>query len=324
MMQLYWVRRGWSPFVLLALLLSACQPSSQGNPATELPTKAQITEAKPLYPQDIGKPDPLAERLCDALQALPQRRKAECCGTSASEGLTSECARILTATLRDGAVRIEASAVDRCIEETSKQLAGCDWVRPLQPAPPDACLGIIQGQLKAGAQCRSTLECRDGLICGGARTTVAGVCREPSAVGGACSRAVDTLVTYARQPTDDRRHPDCVGHCFQGQCAPFAAVGESCLSNQQCTAGAHCAAGRCENGPPPKIGEPCDKTVCEGAAACVDGKCAALKRSGEPCMSPFECQGSCVKDAGATLGTCGMQCSWVPPTAIQPARTPAP
>ncbi len=324
-MRRYWAGRGWPRSVLLALLVSACQSSSQSNPQTgPQPTQPPVAEPKPLYPLNIGKPDPLAERLCGALQAAPLQRKAECCGTTTSGGLTSECVRILTTTLRDGAVRIEAGVVDNCIKATSRQLDGCEWVTPLLPALPEACLEIIQGQLKAGERCRSTLECREGLICRGARTTVAGVCSAPSAVGGACSRAVDTLVTYTRQPTDDPHHPDCLGYCFQGQCSAFAAVGEPCLSNQQCSVGAHCAAGRCVDGPPPKIGEPCDKTICEGAAACVDGKCAALKPSGETCTSPFECQGSCVKNAGTAVGTCGMQCSWVPPTAVQPARTPAP
>lgn len=306
-----------------SVFLPACQSSTQGAAAVE-PSPKAAAAAKPLYPSDVGKPDPIAERLCNALEALPLQRRAECCGGAPSTGMSRECVRVLTATLRDGAVQISAGDVDRCHAETMAQLEGCDWVTPLQPAPPAACLGIIHGQLQAGASCRSTLECRDGLVCHGARTTVAGVCQEPSALGGSCSRGVDTLVTYARQPTDDPHHPDCAGYCFQGQCAAFAKVGDACLSNPQCVTGAHCAAGQCIDGPAPKIGEPCDKTICEGAASCVNGMCVALKPSGESCSSPFECKGSCIKADGAATGTCGPQCSWIPPTAVQPTATPAP
>jgi hypothetical protein len=321
--QPWWTRSGLAPVVLLALPLSACGPLVQRAPQTERPPAARVAERRPLYAATDEQPDPLAVRFCEALHALPRRRKAECCGTNASPGLTGECARILTTTLRDGAVRIDARAVDRCVEDAVEQLDGCDWVSPLPPAPPPSCRGILAGQLDAGQRCRSTLECREGLICRGVRPSTAGVCGPPSAVGETCSAAVDTLVTYTRQPSDDPQHRNCLGFCLRGQCSTLAAIGEPCLSNQQCGPGAHCAAGRCASGPPPTIGQPCERTICEGGSACVDGTCTALKPSGEPCTSPFECQGACIRAAGAPTGTCGMQCTgWVPPASEPPPAAP--
>lgn len=310
--------------ILLALMVmlgTGCQQKEKPAPSGSGQTLARdegasITESvpgvSPVSPVDIGAPDAVAQRLCNALHTLPQTRKAQCCGTTPSSSLASECVRTLSTALRDQAVTLNPGDVDRCVEESSRQLEGCDWVTPLMPRSPETCRNLVHGQLQAGARCRSLLECRDGLFCRGNGPTQTGVCVEPGVVGATCTGFVDTLVTYTRQIDYETRHPECVGFCRAGRCAAFVAVGGACSSSKQCGPGHHCVSGRCVDGPLPNIGEACSGTSC-AVGVCVEGKCVALKAAGEPCTSPFECQAACVKPAGAEVGTCGIQCSNWPP-----------
>ena len=294
--------------VLLVALAGPWTSSGQGRPAKPAPPPPP-TEAL----------DSLAQRLCETLHTLPQKRKDQCCGTSTSGGLATECVRLLSASLRDKAVTLDAADVDRCAADSSRQLEGCNWVTPLMPRTPEACRGILHARLEAGARCRSSLECRDGLFCLGSSPARPGVCAQPSAPGAVCGGGgADTLATYARQTDYETRHPECAGFCLRGRCAAFVASAGACRSNTQCAPGSHCASGRCVEGSPPKLGEACPDTTCAGDAVCVEGKCSPLKKGGEPCTKPFECEASCVIPAGAKTGICGMKCTSWPPAGYTP------
>jgi hypothetical protein len=290
-------RRTTAALVLLVLSTVSRAPRAEAN----APAKA------------ARKPGGLAERLCETLQTLPETRKAQCCGTSPTGGLAGECTRMLGDSLRDKAIVLDPADVERCAEESVRRLGGCDWVTPYTPRTPEGCHGILHGRLDAGAKCRSSLECKDGFFCLGSGPTTRGVCAAPGGPGSACGGIADNLTTYTRQTEDDARHPECTGFCLKGRCAAFVAAGGVCRSDKQCNPGSHCAAGRCVEGPNPKLGEACAGTTCAGDSVCLEGRCSPPKRAGETCTRSFECQAMCVSSAGANAGTCGMQCSAWPP-----------
>jgi len=283
-------------FAAAALVLLAGVPATAGTAGPAQPAQAAEDE------ESFLPSDPLAQRLCEALHGIPEARKAQCCGRAPSSSLADECARTLSDALRDNHLRLDPSGVDRCAEETSKTLAGCDWVTPLAPASPEACGDLLRGDSEAGSACRSSLECRDGLFCRGAAADKAGACAAPGAAGASCGVSADVLAGYTRQ-TMEVRHPECAGYCLAGRCAAFVALGGSCSSNRQCAPGQYCGQSRCQPGPQPAV---------------------ALKAAGEPCTSPFECRGACLVPAGAQAGTCGMKCNNWPLQPAQPAsRTSA-
>ncbi len=262
-------------------------------------------EVRPVYPADVGSPDPLAKQLCEALHSLPEARKAQCCGAPSSAGLASECVRNLTGALRATAVTLDATAVSECARASEAAFEGCDWVTPLSPPVPPSCAGVIHGQLEKGARCRSVLECKEGLTCRGASPTQPGVCAPPTPVGGGCGGTADPLVAYTRQLDLEKRHPECAGWCERGRCAPLAEEGQSCGASKQCARG-HCMAGKCTAAALPRSGEACFD-ACEAPSSCLSRKCAMPKSAGETCSGPFECKGVCVS------GQCAMSCSGWPP-----------
>jgi hypothetical protein len=290
---------------VLCLLFLTAAPSALGASRVAQPSRTQ-------------PPESLSTRFCDALQTLPETRKAQCCGTSPTGGVANECARELNRSLRDHAITLDPADVERCAAESSRALDGCDWVTPYLPRTAASCRGILHGRLEAGARCRSSLECRDGLACRGNGTTVPGVCAPPGVAGVSCGGAPDTLQTYARQTDDDMRHPECAGFCFRGRCSPFISLGGMCSADQQCAPGSHCASRRCVKGPRPTLGEACEGTTCDGALVCVEGHCSQAKKAGERCTQPFECEATCLSPSSDSPGTCGMKCSAWPPTGYTP------
>lgn len=318
--------------VLMVLLTAGCQQtqqpaSSKSAPASQTEDQASSTESEQgpevriVNPVDAGEPDPLAVRLCNVLHMLPEKRKAQCCGIPAAATLAGECTRTLSITLRDKAATLDPAAVDRCAEEVSRQLEGCDWITGLTPSAPQGCRRLIHGQLQAGAHCRSSLECRDGLFCRGSAPTTLGVCTEPGAVGATCAGTMDTLETYTKQVDSDTYHPPCGGFCRGGRCAAFVALGGDCHSSKQCAPGRHCVSGHCTDEAPPKIGKACSGSFCEAGAVCLAGQCTSPKKAGEPCTHPFECQAACIKPPDTQVGTCGMQCgAWSLTGATSPSR----
>ncbi len=256
-----------------------------------------------------ARANPLAQRLCDVLHTIPASRRQDCCGTEV-QSLASACASQLSAAEKRGAIVLDASGIERCASATHSALAGCAWVRPLLPELPAACAGIVDGRLKQGAACRSSLECADGLYCRGASADRPGRCRPPAASGAACELPADALAAFARA-ADDPRHPSCDGRCERGRCLPVAGSGGACASSALCANGLRCIGGQCQATPFPRIGEACSVgNPCEAGAYCDAGKCTPLKDAGAPCSLPFECRAlACEKAPGKDTGTCADACA---------------
>ncbi|XXX75035.1 hypothetical protein WMF30_46015 [Sorangium sp. So ce134] len=289
---------------------AAASPDAGSSPAPPADTLAG-DEIAPVYPKADGAPDPLAARLCDALHALPARRKAACCGGGAGFHAGAECARGLSFALRARAVALSIDEVGRCVEAMERSLAGCDWVSPLAAPVPPACEGIVRGALGEGARCRSSLECADGLRCDGAGPTDAGICSAPRAAGP-CGLSVDALAAVTRQTRYAEAHPECRGRCAGRACADGVPLGGRCEVHADCGRGRRCVDARCSEAPLPPAGAACLGRLCAPGARCVDGRCAAPKAEGEACARDSECRAACVRPggrAGGAGGVCGMRCA---------------
>jgi hypothetical protein len=288
--------------VLAVLLLLA--EARQSPPATPTPSPggAPRPMARPTRPV-------LARRLCDALHALPTARQAQCCRASPLPSLAGVCAETLSASLRQGAVSLDAARVDRCATEAARQLEGCGWVAPVLPDLTQACQGVVRGRLAAGAACRSSLECPERHFCKGLAPGRPGACAPRGPARTRCEVPSDPLAAFTRA-VDDPAHAVCDGVCVKGQCAPLAPAGGACQTAAQCAPGLGCLAGRCETGDLPAIGEACaGQAGCQAGAYCEGGRCRRLKDAGETCALPFECRAlECAKAPGAPAGTCGDPC----------------
>jgi hypothetical protein len=281
-------------------------------------------DIEPVYPVETNAPPvPIAQKLCDALTTLPEKKRAACCKTSPGVVLATECTRQLGAALRHNALTVDDKDVDACIAAFDKTLDGCDWVGPFPPGPPTACQGIFKGKLAAGQKCRSSLECAGDLRCKDLGPTTVGKCGlAGTGEETSCGGTVDSLATYTRQNDVDRRHPECKERCIKHKCQTPIGEGGACLISSDCTDGLQClpATGgvaqkngqpsrKCVAGmAPAKEGEPCPGGACEGSLQCIHGKCAARKAGGEACTDDFECRGGCLKSDGGTKGTCGPRC----------------
>ena len=253
----------------------------------------------------------VAKSVCDTLQALPEQRREACCHRSAGgSDLSTVCVRELQGALARGAVKLETGRAQACATATNTALDGCGWVGPLLPQPPAECGQLIDGTLAAGATCRSSLECGNGLHCKGVTPGGTGVCAEPTPVGKSCENPADNLVSLTRAK-DDPRHPICAGACVKGLCLALIDEGASCPSTAACKAGLHCISGTCTKQALPKLGETCSaKAECGDGSVCSDGKCIKPKDGGESCKLPFECRSmACDKAAGAATGTCTDVCT---------------
>lgn len=278
-----------------ALILAAAQPSAVAqDEATGIALKHAHRQAL---------------QLCEALHELPARRKQECCGAP-SASLAALCTTALTESLSQSRTRIDADAIERCGKASARQLAGCDWVGPLQPDSPAACSGLIEGQMERGATCQSSLECRDGLYCQGVSPLGAGVCAAPARVGARCEFPADNLAAYARAEGDPR-HPSCEGICLRGRCLAKLAEGGACSGSAQCAGGRNCIAGQCRDTPLFAPDAACSSSAeCAAGNLCIDQHCGAPKPGGASCRLPFECRSlECRKADGEDSGVCVDACA---------------
>jgi len=307
----------------------------EGASASGAGADASADDVEPVYPIEADAPvSPRAARLCEALSARPEQRRAACCGTTPGIVLTSECTRMLGASLRHRALELDDTAIDACEAALDRTLAGCDWVGPFPPGPPAECLGLLRGTLGAGARCRSSLECAGSLHCAGLGPTSPGRCAPPGDTGQGCGGSVDPLAGFTRQGSVEHLHPECRERCIGHRCAPPARDGEACRTTVECRPGSQClvdatsATGYAlpDGGPPGKTtpsrpasvctpaplpaneGEACPGGTCSVGLQCVRGVCTHRKAPGQPCTSDFECAGGCVRAPGATRGTCGARC----------------
>jgi hypothetical protein len=273
-------------------------------------TEPGSDQVKPVYAVDAGVPDPLAIRLCEALDRLPDQRVTECCGVTpsfTSRAITGQCVRTLTGALGSKAISLAEADVDRCAEAMTKATTGCDWVTAStgsDPLPPE-CVGILHGTLGEKARCRSSLECSGTLRCQGLSAIDVGTCGRPKPTGAACALANDMLSIFTRQEPIDRTHPECGGYCRVRKCTDAVPAGGACKADAECGRG-RCEKGACTMAPLPTVGQPCS-VACAAGARCSSGVCTVAKAEGAACASDPECRGACVHDDGGA-GSCTKSC----------------
>jgi hypothetical protein len=269
---------------------------------------AEKDDDEPLFPLN-GPEHPDAVKLCHVLQEVPARRTAECCKSPPPTEVLPhrECVRMLSAALHAGAVRVTAESVAACVEAAGRPNGDCAWAGAEQ-VPPPACLIALEGTLKAGARCRSTLECAGTLFCNGVSPTTAGTCSAPLALGGQCG-AVDPLAAYTRNHTLETTRPACAsGSCQRGRCVATPVLGAPCKYNGACATGHWCKAGACTDQPRGALGEACGAPgECLDALRCVGEKCALPNALGAPCTTNAQCPFRCEKDERG-VGTCQPFC----------------
>ena len=273
-------------------------------------SSAPIDALGTIYPRD-APPHPLATRLCEALHAVPARRKAECCGGEPAPLLMAECTRVLGATLHAGTVDLQESAVERCAAAMTDARKGCDWVTPSAPPVPEPCQRLLRGKLERGSVCRSSLECAGDLHCAGVSPTKTGVCTPPGGTGAGCGAHVDVLATYLFDRQLATSHPFCAEHCafVTHKCGPPPDVGAACVADVNCAASQLCIQGRCSAADRGHRGDPCSVVPCAEGLRCVDAVCAPLATPGEACRSDMDCAaGACVREVDGAA-KCGAQCS---------------
>lgn len=295
-------------------------PAQSAQPA---PTIAgDSDEIRPVYPLDAA-PHPLAQRFCEAIHILPEKRKGECCGAATSpalEGVAGLCVRTLSYALGSGAVTLAPADVDACVAALGKATTGCDWVKPFALELGPACDGIVKGTLAEKAPCRSSLECGEGMRCLGLSTVDPGTCGPPKPARYPCNLAVDVLAGHTRQASLERAHPECAGFCTRSVCQDAVADGAACSLDLQCGRG-RCEAGKCTHAPPPGPGEACVET-CAPGARCARGKCVAPKGEGEGCEENEDCRAMCVRGDGGAAGKCEKLCAMPAPRITLPSKKP--
>jgi hypothetical protein len=302
-----------------------CEPSGTtpaGSAAASVSAPPPVASAapgdgddvKPVYPQTNDPPLPEAQRYCDLIYEVAEKKRKECCPTTPFTSFrpTAECVRTLSYAIRSKAIALPPAALDACAAEVATEAERCDW----GGAVPAACTGILAGQVAESQLCRSSLECQEGLHCEGLGTTTAGKCVAARAIGQRCGGSSDTLGAFTRQDAD-RKHPVCDGgYCEKRLCVATVAVGQPCRSSVQCGDGRRCHDGKCTDAAAPRAGEPCAHGSCELGAVCSSGTCVATKRLTEPCASDEECRSRfCDK------GSCALSCAIIRP---QTASSSAP
>lgn len=287
---------------------SATASAAASASAAEAPAADRI---QPVYPIDNQPPLPLAERYCNTVRGIPEKRRDACCPSIGVPSPTGECIRTLSSALRSGAVTLDAADLDACAAAVTRETAGCDWVTSVGSPTVAACLGILKGTLKEGARCRSNLECEEGMRCRGLGATRPGKCGPPLPARSICNIATDSLAVFAGQDDYERHHPECAGHCARKHCFDAVAVGAACAASHECGPKARCVAGKCAEGPLPAAGQACTD-VCAAGARCSKGKCVALRGEAESCEDDAECRARCERGDGGKTGKCAAQCPSFP------------
>jgi len=197
------------------------QTSAPGMTTVPSPAPAAGLDEEPpshrsVYPS-TSEPAPAdVERLCRTFHELPRTRRAECGAATPGFVLTRECVRTLGAAVRSSAVRVARTQLDHCLDEWVRRYEGCAWVERASLPPVSACQSLLQGTLREGASCRSSLECEPNLYCHGVGPMDMGVCGKPHKAGAACGLATDTLMAYASAAAAPRR--ECEGECVTYRC----------------------------------------------------------------------------------------------------------
>jgi hypothetical protein len=284
-------------------MLPSAAPSTSAKPEDD----GNEDDVRPVYPVDNSPPDPLAQRLCHAIHAVEEERRAACCSEKPGIVFESECVRTLSAALRFKAVTLDAAAVDACVAAVDKTYEGCEWTGPNVPVPPSECRGIVHGLLGKNAKCRSSLECSSAMYCRGVGPTDVGRCTPPGEDGASCGQSVDSLATYVRDQAESA-HPVCKNVCRGHRCGSFVGEGGACRVTAECESGKLCIEKTCVMRALPKAGEACPGDRCEAGLMCLAGKCMSRKPAGEVCTVDLECIGACLKPGAGASGKCGRKC----------------
>src|SRR5262249_42595340 len=136
-------------FAGISALIVACDTKPSATQASDAgaaqPKDASAVDSgedddvRPVYPIDATlPPSPLAQKLCGAIHDTREDRRMACCGSGNKLRVTSECVRMLTASLHANAMTANEAGVDACAQAITKQFEGCDWVGPFTPGPPAA------------------------------------------------------------------------------------------------------------------------------------------------------------------------------------------
>ncbi|HVY44546.1 MAG TPA: hypothetical protein VHB21_01655, partial [Minicystis sp.] len=232
-------------------------PAASSAGALDPTDRDTSDEVRPNYPITHDPPDPLAEKLCEALYKVPNDRRAACCNGVRQPDFTHECARVLSYALKVKAVTVAEADVAACRAAVDKQHEGCDWVTPLPQGSPEACEDVVKGTLHEKAKCRSTLECSGALTCVGVGPTTLGTCEKPAKVGAFCGTGVDPLASLVGARGYEKAHPPCDGVCYRNRCVAPREVGAACKSAVECGPGRHCLDEKCSDKPLPAVGQPC-------------------------------------------------------------------
>jgi hypothetical protein len=271
--------------LFISLIFIACSVTAcRSRDATSKRTEPQATQTAASSAQATA----LAKRLCTALHVVPGQRVSACCGGSPTHYLFDECVSALEGSLQRRAVTLDAQAVARCAESVEQSLGGCDWVTPSQPLPPDACQGLIQGLVREGGACRSSLECAAPLHCRGLTGGGVGRCRAPQPNGASCAPGPDSLASFLLERSATRAHPTCAEFCSPSsqRCERTPAPGAACMASVHCARGQRCLDGQC-----------------------ADSPAAPRAESGASCTTDLECGvGGCARGSDGEK-RCGMKCS---------------
>jgi hydrogenase/urease accessory protein HupE len=159
--------------------------------------------------------------VCHALQRLPRERRAACAGVKPGVSLASACESTLAASIAAGALQVDETRAEQCVEEMHARYEGCEWTEARWLPPINACQTFAAGLKRSGETCSSALECVHGLFCHGAGPFDRGVCGPPRQDGARCELAADPLASYL--PAAPQSHPECEGRCIRGRCASESA-----------------------------------------------------------------------------------------------------
>ncbi len=297
-------------FLASVVGLAGCTQKTAPADATPAEERAADRDddgpVRSVFPAE-GDRHPLATRLCTAIQDVPRKSKATCCGTKPGVLFSGECTRMLSVALQEGAVTLQEPAVAACEQAMASLYQGCDWVGTRSRPLPPACQSIIDGQRNEKQACRSSLECRPGLYCHGVSPTTPGTCGLPRAPGGSCGRGKDALQAYL--PDALGRHEACAGYCAGAKCRPHAAEGDACRAHAHCGPGFHCGSDRtCAPGEHGALGKTCLVGRCAPGLTCIDDTCQAPRKTGATCTADADCLGACLVDGQGPTGVCGMRC----------------
>ena len=299
-----WVRA--VHFCVMLLLLSGCDqpPSIDKRASTAAPDAAP--EVTALLSQESQT---AIDSLCALLHTMPAKRKSECCGHAAPD-LAEACKSALTQPMLRGEIAISGGDLSACTAQIDSSLAGCDWVSPLTPVPPKVCLGLITGNLAAGATCTTSLACAADHYCQGMRAGATGRCVATAKPGNACETINDSLAILTAEQ-DQPTHRTCAGLCLRGQCLAVNSEGGQCASNAFCESGLNCLGGICSSQSLASEGAACDLSEsCRAGFICSAGLCSKPKTAGAACTTPFECRSlACDKKPEQTAGICADVCT---------------